>query len=268
MFEKKGPPKSAESKQALAQVLRAVDGDVCILQEVESQQALENFLSEQGLTQTYQNVHVFQTNDPGGRNLAVLSKHPILETLSHADRTFPVERHGHPTETRKFARDVAEALIPVSGIPFRVFNVHYKADPFYGKPHSPDDDQKAKDVRKAEETETRVIMGEERAAHPGEIRILGGDMNDDPDSVAITDLVKGGNLVDPLAPYRTPEDYSHPATHDRMDYLLFEPAAEPAIDGVGVYQLAPADIASDHRPVVVDVDLAAAARLLGLPEAA
>jgi endonuclease/exonuclease/phosphatase family metal-dependent hydrolase len=247
-------PKPDGEVDALAREITSIDADVVALQEVQSQRVLDGFAMSRLGPQAYPYRKVFVTNDPGQRNLAILSRYPIVETQSNRDRKL----EGVPSSNPPFfTRDVAEALIDVQGIPFRVYNTHFRADPFFGKPFTEEKLKAAQDTRAAEGGGLQSIIAEDLPALAGRRYAVLADLNAAPTRPEIVTLTTAAEprLFDPLAGREGPETWSHPATQERKDYILLSDAMAQNVLNAHVRNTPDAALASDHRAVVVDVML-------------
>lgn len=232
------PIKSPASLAALSQVIGDTHADVIALQEVHDGCALDAMLA--GLPPgTYPYRALVPGNDPRGINVAVLSRFPITNVVSHAGDRFPA---GNRVES--FARDFLEATIQIDGEnEFVIGTTHLKS---HAGGHVADA------RRLAEGRRIHDILADELTAVPGRRYIVCGDFNDTEDAPAVRAVMGNGGpagLYDPLA---GTGEQSHPATHRRIDFLLLnhEMRAAYVADSEHVF-LDPAEpLASDHRPLV------------------
>ena len=239
------PPKSAQSQAALAQVMASSGADVIALQEVENIGVLTSFRDNHGLTRTYPHLLLLEGNDNRGIDVALLSKYPIRNAVSHKDTAFRVEgekKKGH------FLRDVLQADVEMPGkIPVRFFVTHF-ASKLGG--------DRADRLRKAEAQAAREIIQRETSNFPGQRYVLMGDFNDTPDSPAVKTFTtpdkKGWALCDVFAD--APETVSYPTDEEtaaqwgrsRIDQILVSPQLMESLEGHRVHHH-PADrLASDH----------------------
>ncbi|MHC9539073.1 MAG: endonuclease/exonuclease/phosphatase family protein [Vulcanimicrobiota bacterium] len=158
---------------------------------------------------------------------------------------------------KTFLRDVAEAKIDVGGFPLGVYVVHYKADPYFARPTTPEITELARKTREAEAQETRNIVAEDMKRLPTMQYIVAGDMNTTSDDRAIQTLKAPGaaSLVDPMENRTGPEYISHPVTNQRIDYALISPGMAKGVKEAGVHHSDHANKASDHLPVFLAFDL-------------
>ena len=222
-----------------ADAIRASAPDLVALQEVDVHWAeRSNFvdqatvLGEQLRMQVrfariYQFAGTSPTDPPREFGVALLSKFPILAWSNHIiARLSTQETNPVPAPLPGFL----EARIDVGGTPVRVFNTHldYRSDPR---------------VRQQQVAEMLAYIGD--ASIP---TLLFGDLNAPPDAPEIQPLLErlhdawpasaGAGLTDPADEPRKRIDYVLVSKHFRV-----RSAAVPVT------------VASDHRPVVVDLTL-------------
>lgn len=157
----------------------------------------------------------------------------------------------------KFLRDVIEAQIDLGGFPLKVYGVHYKANPYFARPTTPEKIELAHKTREAEAQETLNIIAEDMKSTPSMRYIVAGDMNTTSEDKAITILKNNGStpLVDPLENKTGQEFISHPVTGNRLDYAMVSPDLATGVTDAKVHHSEHADKASDHLPVVLTFDL-------------
>lgn len=239
------PPKSAASQAALAEVMASSGADVIALQEVENIGILKSFRDSNGLAQTYPHLLLLEGNDNRGIDVALMSKYPIRNAVSHKDTTFKVEgekKKGH------FLRDVLQADIEMPGkIPVRFFVTHFASKLGGGR---------ADRLRKAEAKAAREIIQKETANFPGQRYVLMGDFNDTPDSPAVETFTtpdqKGWALRDVFAD--APDTVSYPTDEEsaakwgrkRIDQILVSPQLLQSLEGHQVHHHPADQLASDH----------------------
>ncbi len=240
-----------EKLQNLGQTLGDLNGDVVLLQEVSSQQDLNSFTENNLPKGLYQYQQFFQTNDGQNRQLAVLSKYPITNAVSHKDAQFPVEGKDAP---EKFSRDAPMAEINIGGYPIAFYDVHLKADPYFQRADAKSADKlaKADNKRTAEAQEIRNIIQEETKSMPSKLYVLAGDCNTNPDTRAISTLTQDGpgQLVDPMAGTK---EVSHAAANKKFDYIFVSPELSKAVEP-GSAQIVHAP-GSDHFPITLTIDM-------------
>jgi len=252
-------PKPEAAKQALRAVLRALDADVLALQEMGGRAFLEELrrdLATEGLV--YSHAEILETGvEP--RFVAVLSRRPFASVRRHSDLAF---RYFGGEETVR--RGLLEVRFSTSGGELTLFVAHLKSRFTERK----DDPMSA--LRRAGEAEAvrdRILT---LFPTPAASRfLLVGDFNDGPGSRPVRALLaRGRTTITELVPVADSrgETWTHryrkEDSYTRVDHVFLSP--EPSLraslrngralihDGEGVNE------ASDHRPVVVILELGAA----------
>ena len=251
---RKDYPKPEPEKHALRQVIRALNADVIVFQEMGAQAYLDELrrdLKSVGLD--YPHAALAPAAD-ADRHLAMLSKRPLKGVTTHAALEF---RYFEGRETVK--RGLLEATIATAAGDLTVFAVHLKSR-FTDRP---DDPMSA--IRRAGEATAIRDFVLKRFPIPAEARfVILGDCNDGKTSKALGFLQKRGKTeIATLLPaadsrgerwthvFRREESYTH------VDHVLVSPALVSTVrggacriyDGPGVRE------ASDHRPVTVVFEL-------------
>lgn len=240
-----------EKLQNLGKTIGDLNGDVVLLQEVSSQEDLNSFTQNNIPKGLYQFQQFFQTNDSQNRQLGILSKYPITDTVSHRDAQFPVEGREDPG---KFLRDAPMAEINVGGYPIAFYDVHLKADPYFRREDAKSADKlaKADNMRTAEAQEIRKIIQEETKSMPSKLYVLAGDCNTNPDTRAIKTFTQEGpgQLVDPMA---ATKEVSHEAANKKFDYIFVSPELSKAVvpDSAKIVR----SPGSDHFPITLTIDM-------------
>lgn len=246
---RKDYPKPESEKRALRAVIRALNADVLVLQEMGSQPYLDELrrdLKSEGVEYPYAALASAADAD---RHVALLSRHPLTEVRTHADLEF---NYFGRKETVK--RGLLEATVATSAGAVTIFALHLKSR-FTERP----DDVQAAVRRAGEATAIRDRVLKRFPAPPEARFLIVGDCNDGKTSKALEHLQKRGKTeIAELLPaadsrgdtwthnFRREETYTH------VDHILVSPGLLGAVkegtarifDGVGVRE------ASDHRPVV------------------
>lgn len=207
-----------DDRAALTRVIRSIDADVLLLQEVPrhplSGHRLAGFADELGLT---------WFGGARGRMSTTLMTSLRVDLLEAHHATLPVRTFDEP---RGYA--MATVRLPGHGSVV-VASVHL---PLRGSERLP---------------HVRAIRA--AATATGRPVVLGGDLNEEPGAAAWTDLSSELPQVSESAP-----TYPAGTPHKQIDAIF----ASPQITGrTPVLDLDEAELAkaSDHRPVVVDLDL-------------
>jgi endonuclease/exonuclease/phosphatase family metal-dependent hydrolase len=249
-------PKPESEKQALRAVIRGLQADVLVLQEVGGPAYLEELrrdLKAEGLD--YAQGYVLEGNDPD-RHVAVLSRRPLKAVVPHAELEFAYFK-----SKERVKRGLLEMTFATAGGDLTVFALHLKSR-FTDRPDDPMSAQR----RLGEATAIRdAVLA--RFPDPAVARFLIlGDCNDGKTGKAVERLRRRGKTevaqLLPAADVRG-ETWTHAyrkeETYSRVDHILVSPGLRSAVadgkariyDGAGVLE------ASDHRPVVVTLELVA-----------
>jgi endonuclease/exonuclease/phosphatase family metal-dependent hydrolase len=226
----------ARKLERLGAVLRDIDADIAILQEVENREVLAR-LAQGPLAGLQYRAFLVDGTDPRGIDVGVLSRVPLERYLVH---------RGPPGTSPLFTRDPVEAHFRVAGREVVVVAAHLvsKRDP-------------AKDDRRARQAaRLREIADRAARASPDALVVVAGDLNDGPSSAPLAPLLRDGEWVDAAA--RLPSDrswtYLWRGARERLDYVLVARRDAARIARVEVWERV-ARSASDHRPIVLDVAL-------------
>lgn len=247
-------PKSADSIAALADVIESSEADIIALQEVENIEVLTEFRNQNGLKDDYPHVVLVEGNDGRGIDVALLSKHPVDNVVSHKDETFPVRGQ----KDRGFLRDLLQADIDIPQYgPVRFFLNHF-ASKRGGK--------RSDYMREAEAKAAREIIKRETADFPSQKYVMLGDFNDTPESKSVKILTKedkdGWGLVDAFR--EEPETVSYPTRertakkwgYKRIDHILMSPEMAATQVEEQAHKHPDSEEASDHWMVSADFALA------------
>jgi endonuclease/exonuclease/phosphatase family metal-dependent hydrolase len=223
-----------------ADAIRASTPDLVALQEVDVHWAeRSNFVDQadslgRSLAMQVRFARIYQfagarpQDPPREFGVALLSKFPIIDWSNHIiSRLSTQETNPVPTPLPGFL----EARVDVHGTPVRVFDTHldYRSDPR---------------VRQQQVTEMLAYVGDGSAP-----TLLFGDLNAPPDAPEIQPLLArlhdswpnsaGPGLTDPADQPRKRIDYVLVSKHFRVQSASV-----------------PVTLASDHRPVIIDLLLA------------
>lgn len=248
-------PKPEAAKTALRTVLHRLDADLLVLQEIGGRPFLAELvrdLAGEGLA--YPHAEILETDDEA-RHVAVLSRRPFTRVRSHTDLRFP-----YLGASERVKRGLLEVAVTFADRELTVFALHLKSRTTERK----DDPQSA--TRRAGEAE--AIRDRLLALHPDPTTarfVIAGDFNDGPTSRPVRALQqRGSRAIATLVPaadaqgetwthrYRAEDSYT------RVDHLLVSPGLWAVVTTPLARILSGADVnaASDHRPVVLTLDLA------------
>jgi endonuclease/exonuclease/phosphatase family metal-dependent hydrolase len=250
----RGYPKPEAEKTALRTVIRVMNADIVAMQEIGTLpylKELQRDLANEGCDYPY--AELLEGSD-ADRHVAVLSRRKFTAVKKHTDLSFTYFKS---PETVK--RGLLELHLKVGAEEITVFVVHLKSR-FTDR----SDDPMSGIRRGGEATAVRDrILSEFPEPEAASFLVL-GDFNDVPKSRPLQAMMRKGKLTiaEPLAAadsrgevwthyYRKEESYS------RIDYVLVSPGLKDAVvDGYAkVIDLPETLIASDHRPVMVTVEI-------------
>ena len=250
------PVKPRSEIEQVAQVIRQLDADVIVLQEVENEQVLtamvDAFLPDMG----YDYIAAPPGNDGRGITLGVLSRKPIVKLTSY--RWQPVVHPGEP-KTHHFARDLLHATIQATEqSTLEVFVVHLKSK------SSRKNDPKSVGWRSAEATKARDIIAHLEQQNPNLLGIIMGDFNsklEDPASQIVFAPVDGKPvLYDVMANLPLTQRITYPSTrypNSVIDYMGVTAALRDKLvpDSAKVFPQSDITQGSDHLPLTAQFDL-------------
>ncbi len=246
---RKDYPKPEGEKRALRLVIRTLNADVLVLQEMGAQPYLDELrrdLKSEGFDYPYA---ALATAADADRHLALLSRRPLKNVITHTDLEF-----AYFGTKEAVKRGLLEATIATTGGDLTVFALHLKSR----YTERPDDPGCA--IRRAGEATAIRDAVLKRFPSPADARfLLLGDANDGKASKALEHLQKRGKLeVAELLPAADSRGetwthaYRRDETYTRVDHILVAPGLRGAVQG-GVAKIFDADgvrAASDHRPVI------------------
>jgi len=249
-------PKSARALYALARVIKAVNADILLLQEVENRNFLAEFNAAYLDGLKYTHVVLLEGNNSNigdrGIDVALLSRVPVFSATSYQYLQHPL-----PSGTRvRFSRDFLHVRLRPEGFPeLHVFNLH--APSRLGGDYA--------EIRRVTEAKLAAQILQDLFAHDSNAWIvIGGDFNDHEASPSLTIFTsipsvplrripafdaKGNTFT-----WISPSSAFEPAT---LDHLLLSPAASRYLlqKHAVIWNDDPrlAAEASDHRPVYLDL---------------
>ena len=238
-------PTEAEFQSQVAQLgpaINALEADIVMLEEVETQQSLDGLLAR---VPVYGYSKLGETYSPASVDVAVLSVFPILETRSHRNQ-YIIKPDGSFT---RFSRDLLEVHLDVDGRRVIVFAAHFRS--------KVNDDP---DRRMAEANASRLILLESAKEFPDALVVLGGDLNDVPGSDPINAMDESLLRVGKDRPDSATWTYFYSGRGQAIDHLYLAPndggayvpgSFRVARDPNGGYG------GSDHGAVYADFVLAA-----------
>jgi endonuclease/exonuclease/phosphatase family metal-dependent hydrolase len=259
-------PKPDEQLEALGDVIRELSPDVIAFAEVHNKWILRK------LFQDWVNPHMddkdkydgfvcVQANDRRGINVALVTRLSVRGVLTFADREIPPNDDDEEVAPIRFSRDLMGVVIQATPNPKHTY-IH-----FASHLKSQIGGAAAAEKRGLEASEIVNIFTEPPLGssdnHPfiDQPCILGGDLNDRPDSEAIAILTRGGLTdmfadVDPNDTYPTAiNEGASRKRYDpqRLDYIFTTPSMTGRLSKQAIYREAPTDDASDHYPMTAEI---------------
>jgi endonuclease/exonuclease/phosphatase family metal-dependent hydrolase len=219
---------------ALAAVIRRIDADAVLLQEVEDAPLLRRLAERSG----YPEARLLEGNDPRGIDVALLSRLPVLAYRGHA-----AARGGDGLPL--WPRDAVVAELGAGARRLALVGTHLSSrlsDPG--------------GVRRRAQAAALRALADEAVDGPAALVVAGGDLNDEAKDPALAPLLEDGAWVDAVrGGPSAPEAWTWGEGSERaaLDHLLLPAAAADAVLDARVEWGADVAAASDHRPVVVDL---------------
>ncbi len=195
--------------QEIAQAIAALDLDVIAIEEVENQRSLDAI---QAHLPGFPHAVLGEIGSTASVDVAVLSRHPILEVRKHRSRTL-TRPDGSWTS---FSREFLEVHVDAEGHRVVVFAAHFRS--------KVNDDAGR---RLAEATAARDIALETATSSAPALVVIGGDLNDVPGSPPLDALEAEGKLVRASAdqPLEEIGTYVYFGDSQAIDHLLVAPSA-------------------------------------------
>ncbi|MDB6128795.1 MAG: endonuclease [Verrucomicrobia bacterium] len=247
-------PKPETEKQALRAVIRGLNADVLLLQEVGPKpyfEELKRDLKAEGLD--YPHAFLLEAADPD-RHVAILSRRPFKAIVPHVGMTFP-----YFGQAQLVKRGMLEVTFAGGDGEFTLFGVHLKSR-FTDRLDDPMSAQR----RLGEATVIRdAILGKFPDPSSSRFLIL-GDFNDGRTSKPLQRLERRGKTeIATLLPATDSrgETWTHAYhkedTYSRVDHVLVSSGLRAAVRGgaARIHDQPEVRDASDHRPVVVVLEL-------------
>lgn len=247
-------PKPEAEKRALRQVIRTINADLLVLQEMGPLPYLEELrrdLRSEGLDYPY--LALAEAADPD-RHVAVLSRRRLVRSITHTELEF-----AYFGAAERVKRGLLEVAVATDAGELTVFALHLKSR-FTDRA----DDPLSALRRTGEATAIRDAVLRRFPDPPSARFVILGDCNDSPVSKPVERLLRrGSTAIAVLLPVADSKGetwtyfYRKEDVYSRVDHLLLSLALQRAVrggvgrvfDGPGVRQ------ASDHRPVLVELDL-------------
>ncbi len=251
---RKDYPKPEPEKRALRGVIRALNADVLVLQEMGAQPYLDELqhdLKSEGLDYPFT---ALATAADADRHIAMLSRRLLKSVTTRTDLQFTYFGAKEPVK-----RGLLEATVTTAAGEVTIFVVHLKSR-FTDRA---DDPMSA--IRRAGEATAVRDAVLQRFPTPADARfVLLGDCNDGKTSKAIEHLQKRGKteltLLLPAVDSRGEtwtHNYRKEDTYSSVDHIFVSPLLRSAVAGEGARIFDGDGIreASDHRPVIFTLTL-------------
>lgn len=209
-----------EKIEDVAAALRKIDADIVLLQEVEKKICMEDLLEKIG--DMYSEIYIGETGGDASVDVAVITKGKIIDTNKHLG-SIP-----HPDGgTTYFTRAFLEVEIDFGGRKIIVFSAHFKSK------NGDDPDRRLAEARAALE-----ILKDTADDNPDALIVMGGDLNDTPNSLPIDTLEDSSELI------RVASDCSDDATYyyhspQAIDHIFF------SLEGAGSYVAGSSEVVKD-----------------------
>ncbi len=252
---RKDYPKPEAQKQALRTVIRRLNADVLVLQEMGQQSYLDELqrdLKHDGLDYPHA---VLLSGPDTDRHVAMLSKRAFTSVVQYASLEFP-----YFGAKEKVKRGLLEVSVKTSAGDVTLFAVHLKSR-FTDRA----DDPRSALRRVGEATAIRDQVMTRFPDSARSLYLILGDFNDEKSSITLQRLQQlGATRIAELLPIADArgESWTHAYhkedSYSRVDHILFSAGLRPVVlggagrieDGPGVLE------ASDHRPVIVTLEFA------------
>ena len=206
-------------------VIAEVNPDILIGVELENRPTLQRF-NDQVLhaefKKAYPHVMVIDGNDERGIDVGILSRYPLDGMRSHVD----VQAEG----TRVFSRDCPEYVVALpNGQQLVVIPNHFKS-----KRGGNDEDAQARRVLQGT---TAAAIARNAQEHVSPYVLVGGDLNDTPDSAAVQPLLADGwrdVMSHASYPADRPGTYATGTASNKIDYLIASPKLWDSVKETGI----------------------------------
>jgi endonuclease/exonuclease/phosphatase family metal-dependent hydrolase len=225
----------------VADGLKDLDASVFLLEEIEDQKALDGLIARVGAE--FPVSYMAETGAPASMDVAVLAKGEFVSAKSHRDTVL----HRPDGTTTYFSRDFPEIHLKIDGHPVIVFPAHFR---------SKVNDDAGRRLAEAQAAHDLVVQV--AAANPTNLVVMGGDLNDTPDSAPLQALTDDGRLLRVAADLPEADQCTRPfqGVPLALDHLLLETEANGAYvpKSAHVVHDLPANgfAGSDHAALLAD----------------
>ena len=252
---RKEHPKPETETQALREVIREVNPDILVLQEMGGEnflKELQNDLKYEGANYPYKEL--LQSADPV-RHVAILSREPFKEVHRHDDLSFTYLKH----RRESVKRGLLEVVFDADGTQWSLFGLHLKS-----RSRSNKNDFESEKQRTGEAVAIRAKIKQRFPKESKGLYIVVGDFNDHSKSKALKRFLKSGErtlAVKLPATDSRNEVWTHfwrsRGVYSRIDYILASPEMYPKIKEkrASVCDMPFVMEASDHRMLYADIEI-------------
>lgn len=218
------PEEFSARGEAIAEAITDLDVDIVLLQEVESQDCIDEISRHLG--EEFTIAQIGEIGSPASVDVAVVARGELGDVRRH--RHHAIERPDGSITS--FAREFLEVELRVNHRTVIVFSAHFKSK-------SGDDAGR----REGEAIAARRIALASAEANPGALVVVGGDLNDTPGSRPMDALLDAGDLTR-VAEELGEDDWTYQwnETHSALDHLLL-------VVGSGGYVEGSAQVLRDGR---------------------
>jgi uncharacterized protein len=189
----------------LGQGITALNADIVLLEEVETQNSLDGLMKK---VPRFPYAMLGETYTKASVDVAVLSRYAITEVRSHRNKSL----YRPDGSFTRFSRDLLEVHVDVDGTRVIVFAAHFRSQV--------DDDPGR---RVAEANGAREILLDSAREFPDALIVLGGDLNDIPGSDAINALDQALLRVAKDRPDNETWTYFYSGRGQAIDHLYLAP---------------------------------------------
>lgn len=229
----------------LASAITALNADLVALQEVENQDCLNALLTR---LPAMPYGALGEIGTPGSVDVAIVSKYPIDQVIPHRMTVNLVRPDGSLTS---FSRELLEVDTHLpGGQPVFLFAAHFRSK-------VSDDPGR----RYAEAAASRRIVETRAMQRPDALIVLGGDLNDTPDSAPLQAMTADAGLVRVAADIPLADQYTYffNGTGQAIDHLLQAKTQLGVVVARSALTWGPSNgyAGSDHQALTADFEMRA-----------
>ena len=237
---------------AATKVVKRSGAEIMTNQEVENLDVYQNWSTQQ-LEGAMPHTALVEGNDKRGIDVALMSRYPVLQVVSHKDREFKLPDQSGST---RFSRDLLRVDLDVQGETVSIYTTHS----YSRRRGKAEEVHMADQQRLAEAIAIKSIVSEEMKAFPGRLYVITGDFNDETEDATLQALLNGPGepMIDTLQGQDAKERNTWPADPTKagkfppgqFDHILI-PASmrDRLVDSQVLDYGQTTATASDHRPL-------------------